>query len=281
VKNAEPFRHSQVLIDMSSSPNKKGSKVHRFIAFFVLTSLCILAFVNIDNFLEIYRAIFLDALRYRNPARLSDYDETYHYTFEPETILSAAGQGEKKLFQPIPDYLEDDVYPPGFFSWQQQDYLKVSNALYQFANKDTLTYWKLYLWSFDKNCGDNPVGFNSAHIAYFNSSTGEHTEIAISPLSKEADWGKNDQFESPSFWGWKSIDLSQIKITADDALQIAETHGGEDARLAEQNQCYISVYLFANTNLWEVHYYGNSSENIFEMTIDPYYGNYKIIVQKK
>ena len=266
---------------MGNSLDKKRPKARYFIAFFVLTSLCVLAFINIDNFLALYRAIFFDALRYRNPAMLGDYDEIYHYTFEPETIRASVEQGKKGLFQPIPDYVNDNIYPLGFFSWRQQDYLKIADALYQFAYSDTLKSWKLYRWHFEKNCGDNPVGFNSADIVYFNSSTGEHTQIVIEPLAKEADWGKNDRFESPSFWGWKSINPTQIKITADDALQIAETHNGKEVRLAIQNRCYISIYLFADTNLWEVNYYGDSFENVFEMTIDPYYGNYKIITQRK
>ena len=218
------------------------------------------------------------------PIGLGSFDDIRHYTFEPKTILALLDQGGGEIFLPLPDYVEGNVFPPGSFAWRQQDYLKIANGLNQFSEKDTLDDWNLYRMSFNKDCGDNPIGFDYANFTYFKTNGEQYAarEMDVYPLKKETDWGGNTDFPRPFLFGWKSVDLEKLKVTADDVLQMAEANGGKEARLAEKNSCYISVILSPNTDHenWGVSYYGSHSATLFQMVIDPYTGSYRIIPSK-
>jgi hypothetical protein len=219
----------------------------------------------------------------QHPAGLGSYSEIGYYTFDSETIFTSLNQGEIDLFQTMSAPADDNLFPSGSFSWRQTDYLKIANALNQFVRKDTLDNWEVYSMFFYRDCGDNPIGFDRAHITYFKTAGKQYTarEMDIYPLAKEADWGGNTDFPRPFLFGWKRIDLEKLKITADDALQMAETNGGKDARLAAKNECRIYVSLAPNTHddSWDVDYIGAS--HIFQMIVDPYSGAYEILFPKK
>lgn len=212
----------------------------------------------------------------RFPTGLGDYNDIRHYSFEPEMIFSALAQGQEEIFKPSPTHLENNLFSSGSFPWRQQDYLKVAGALNQVVAKDTLDDWDMYLMSFDRDCADNPTGFDYAKIVYFKTDRNQYTarEVDVYPLAKEADWGGDTHFPRPFLFGWKSIDLEQLNITAEDALQIADSNGGRAARLAAKNKCYILVILSPNTDHenWDVYYYGASAATLFELRIDPYSG---------
>ena len=182
------------------------------------------------------------------PNGLGSYDEIRHYTFDPEMILTVLDQGRGEIFEPIPDYAKSYVFPPGSFAWQQKDYLKIVGALNQVASKETLEDWEIFLMIFARNCADNPVGFDDLRITYFKTDGDQYTtqEIDVYPLAKGAEWGGNASFPRPFLSGWKSVDLEKMKVTADDALQMAEANGGEKARLAAKNQCKILESLSFN-----------------------------------
>jgi hypothetical protein len=256
------------------------------IAWVILLGCIIVEFMNLILLLVftggyILNRVSQDQKRYPDPIAISGY-ELKSYSFDPETILAGLKQGESNVFQPLPvdAYFDDnDVYNPGLFSWQQQDFLMTSNALYQFASNNTLKGWRVHGWWFHRECAGNLIGFDSARIAYFNPdrgenpTMGEHTAIEVNLASKMITWGENQSFESDSLFGWQSFDPAQIKITAEDALRIADEHGGKEARRALENQCTIWVDLYTNKNLWEVTYIGST----FEVAVDPYSGHYEII----
>jgi len=214
------------------------------------------------------------------PVGLGSYLETGYYAITPETILASLDRGETKIFMPLLATPEANLFPSGSFPWRQQDYLKIANALSRFVWKDTLEDWKLYKMDFDKDCNDNPVGFDDAQITYFKTEGEQYTtrEVDIYPLSKEVDWGGGDTHFPRPFFGWKSIDLEKLQVSADDALQIAETNGGKQARLAVKNECKILVVVAPNINhdSWDVGYYSGAT-TLFEMLVDPYSGSYRII----
>jgi hypothetical protein len=98
-------------------------------------------------------------------------------------------------------------------------------------------------------------------------------------LAKEVDWGKgNTRFPRPLF-GWKSIDIKRLKVTAEGALQVAEMNGGKDARLAVGNKCRISLLLPSNISNgdWDVFYNTDGTRTIFQVIINPYSGKYRIL----
>lgn len=223
-----------------------------------------------------------DQKRYPDPRYINSWYELKSYHFDPITIIPMLKRGENNLFQPGADFFADDVYNPGSFPWRQQDFLLVSNGFYEFATNHRLKDWQAHSWLFDRSCDGNSVGFDHARFSYLNPNKGENptigefTLIDINLLNKTVSWGENRDFESDSFFGWQSVDPTQIKITADDALQIADEHGGKEIRQAFQNkECSIDVFLNTQTNRWEVEYFDTNFE-VFEVIVDPKYGSYEI-----
>jgi hypothetical protein len=213
------------------------------------------------------------------PIGLGSYDEIRHYTFDPYTVFVGLGQGQEGIFQPIQGYVEDNVYSSGSFSWSQQDYLEIANALNRAAAKDTLESWNLFAMDFTKECNDNPIGFDTVQITYFRENGSQYIarEIDVFPLKREADWGGDTNFPRPFPFGWRSVNLAKHKITADDALQIAESNGGRNARLEAKNNCRILVNIpDADNDNWLVMYYTGAFTK-FYINVDPYTGEYKVL----
>ena len=132
--------------------------------------------------------------------------------------------------------------------------------------------------SFYGNCGYNPIGFDLVKFIYtkfVDSQMYIAREIDIYPLDEGVSVAEEGNLQKPIF-GLEGINLDKLKITADDALRIAEENGGIDARLAVDNQCDISIS--SSEHNWYVRYSIQASTNstIFEMTINSYTGKYKI-----
>ena len=91
-------------------------------------------------------------------------------------------------------------------------------------------------------------------------------------MKKEADWAESAGYPRPFPFGWKSIDLGKLKVTADMAFQMAEANDGKAARQSDQNNCIISILLSPNADYpnWGVYYYSVDSRTIFALRLDPY-----------
>ena len=102
--------------------------------------------------------------------------------------------------------------------------------------------------SFLSSCQDNPSGFEYADFIFFKdiSINGKRLytarAIEIIPQDGEINWGGDSNFPRPIF-GWKSISLDKLMVTADEALSMAEEIGGKIGRLSIQNECQINVEI--------------------------------------
>jgi hypothetical protein len=214
------------------------------------------------------------------PSDLGSYNQTGNYRIDPETILTSLDQGETNVFTPMlaTPSSEDQLLPPGSIPWTQADYLKIAAALHQHVWKEALDVWSIYYLAFDRECQDNPTGFDSAEITLFKEDGEEYDlrRIEVFPLASEVDWGGEATFPRPFLGRWKKIDLGELSVTADDALRIAEEHGGEEARLRDKNNCRILVRIPNSKNdaNWNVNYYFSPS---FEVIINPYTGEYELL----
>jgi hypothetical protein len=148
--------------------------------------------------------------------------------------------------------------------------------------EETPENWNLYSVLFSRGCQDNTSGFDGADIIYFKEAVHSKNytthEIQIYPTSGGVSWG-GGEFPRPLF-GWKTIQLAILKITADDAIQIAEDTGGNKVRRTVENACDIHVFLKPNgdDDNWHVIYFpNNGNPPIFEMVINPYSGKHKIL----
>jgi len=170
-----------------------------------------------------------------------------------------------------------DIYVEGWgpvlydkpIQWHQLDYLRIFGALNQHVWGDNLNDWKIYLMNFNADC-QNPSGFWDGEIIFYKTVFDEGRfkyvtrDILAEPKYLSVAWGET-RF-SPPLFGWNGFDSTKLKVTADDALRIAEENGGKEARLT--NKC-INVSLFllpGDSQRWEVHYKN------FKISIDPYTG---------
>lgn len=210
------------------------------------------------------------------PEGINSYTDIRAYTFEPKTFFEALERGDEELFQPIPDWMgQPEVLLPGSVAWRQEDYLKLVNTLNQTTNQDTLEDWNVYWIRLSRDCADTPVGFDWFSITYFKAEGDQYVTriVNVWSLRKEAAWAEGYD-PRPFLFGWKSIDMKELKITADDALQIAEANGGQAFRQSVNNNCGISVRLMPNVEGkdWSVDYDG-----YFIVNVDPYSGTYRIV----
>lgn len=213
----------------------------------------------------------------------SSYQDFGDFEIDPETILVAIEQGNTDVFRSVAvkDVIPYTPFPTGFYAWSQSDYLKVSIALHQFVWREDLDNWHLYSMYFYSGCHDNPKGFDSGKMTYFKSSNGPFSYttrlLDIYPVGYGVSWGGNANFPRP-MRGWKNIDLSRMKLTAEDALQIAEEHGGREFRQKVNNTCSVDVFSNPNPNHDEdwIVYYDSNGLSSFEIHINPYTGAYII-----
>ena len=223
---------------------------------------------------------FIEQVRY-SPIGLSDFrDNTGNYKINAKTILASLDNGETNVFTAEITTPDAPMFE-GPVLWQQSDYLKITDALHQFVWKEMLDDWSLYYMDFITTCQDNPNGFALGDFYYFKTifTYGKlqysAREMLISPQYGHVTWGDGAIFPHPLL-GWKSINLEKIKITAEEALKIAEENGGKEVQFSVQNNCKIQVRLTGHDTGWKVRISENTTADvIFRMTVDPYTGEIK------
>jgi hypothetical protein len=134
---------------------------------------------------------------------------------------------------------------------------------------------------FRVDCYEVSSGFQNSGFKYFKSvhrgDTRSRLEwrLYISPNENVVSITQVEYI--PERVSWESIDLSQVKITADDALRIAEKNGGSKVRDDLSDNCAILASFEAGGKYkdWLVTYFSNGSW--FDINIDGRTGEYKII----
>lgn len=170
------------------------------------------------------------------------------------------------------------------FSWTQLDFLNIASALGQMIWDDpmSLRNWQVYSLTFEKTCQNDFSGYHFGSISYFKEVDTNEKEIytarliEIYPSFSWVRWGNQANYSEPILSKWKNVNLIEAKITAEDALQIAEENGGREARIKVENKCLIYVNSQSD-NKWEVDYIGAD----FHMLIDFYTGEYEMLNTNK
>jgi hypothetical protein len=236
----------------------------------IIAGGCILATTGI-----IYAYDLLAENIKKYPSGVTDFGDFGSLTINPETILSSLEDENAVIFaaeSSVPS--EPITLDP--ISWNQEDYLKISGKLNEFIWHDSLSEWRLFSMDFISSCYDGVDGFGLGEMYFFKSVIHDNGKLGetgrgflIKPEYGNVEWGGRQNFPYPFPSGWKSIDLDNLKISADEALMIGEKNGGEAARLSVQNQCKIQVSLSGYTN-WEIMIYSNETgTTLFQIEIDP------------
>jgi hypothetical protein len=220
-----------------------------------------------------------------NPNIPSDYPENRigYYQFDPKTILAALDQGKTNVFTALSeDDLNDadDEYID--IAWTQSDFLRVANALSQKVWNEPLDLerWDIYFILASGNCSENFSGFNHFYFTYYKTiETGWDNiyiarHISLRPSVGTARWAGNGEFSTPVIFSWKNTELTKFKITAEQAVQIADENGGKADWLKSENKnrCSVSVSLDKNVRNTGSDWLVNYSSTQFFAFINPFTG---------
>jgi hypothetical protein len=214
---------------------------------------------------------------------LSGYSETGSRWFDPGTILSSLDRGSRDVFKTSPT--TNEILPSVVLSWKQSDYTRIAGALQQYVWGEPIDDWKMESAFFYGDCQYEPLGFDVINIIYFKANSlrsySAH-KIDIYPFVGKVDWGEETNYPRSLFVEWRSIDPEELKVTVEDALQLAEKNGGRAARSMVKNDCRIHASLTTGKGVaWSIFYDSTYNSNypnmIFSITVDPYTGDYKIL----
>lgn len=209
----------------------------------------------------------------RYPMAVADLREVVNYKIDPQTILPSLERGNINVFFPASTSSEVPMEERPVL-WNQSEYLKIAEAFSRFAWKESLQGWSVYGADFHAMCQDLN-GFNGADLMYFKSAFAGGRilyavrGIEISPLSGRVTGGWGTNYPHPIL-GWKGTDLSKVAVDAEDAVKIAEAHGGTAIRTSVLNQCRITTGL-SDGSAWKVVYDDErgSLQYAFWIEIDP------------
>jgi len=217
----------------------------------------------------------------RMPNYLSSYPDIGYFKIDPETILVSLDEGNVDVFTRLQEDPSSVVSLTNIsFSWTQADVLKIVKALGQLVWGDQmdLEHWSVYDFYLQKDCENNPNGFDSAIITYFKAveMNGKKVYttryIEIDPYYSMVRWGNGATYPQPILYKWKSFNLATSTITAEDALRISEEHGGMEARRKANNKCLIQVSPSKNDDKWVVYYIPPAD---FSAQVDLHTGEYE------
>ena len=248
------------------------------VAGLVITTVvgCLLVFASWLWYLGRYDGVDLDP-----PVGVEAFHETTYYKINPKTILASLDQGEENVFTPEIETPDNPIFDQPF-SWQQADYIKIANALYQFVWKETLEDWNLYSMNFNTACRDNLDGFGFGEFVYFKVipykiwlKDYEVRGLQVAPQYSDVTSGGSEFYPGPLFGEWENIELNNVQIPAEEVLKIAEENGGQLARLSVQNNCTIRVRLSGYSG-WRLRITENdTASELFSLEVDPYTGEIK------
>jgi hypothetical protein len=211
--------------------------------------------------------------------------EELTYQIEPSTLIQSLQQGRPDVFilnTATPEVIAQQADIP--VPWKQVDYYDIAKSFSQSVLHDPLDNWKLRKMFFDGSCKNISIGFQVGGVAVFRSEQiRERSSRVIRHIqifAKESQMYYASEEIYPQLWQWQALDLAQINISAEKAIEIAENAGGAAFRKKYDNRCYIynSIEAEGKYRGWWVHYRANDNYSLtFDVVVDPLTGEYKII----
>jgi hypothetical protein len=216
--------------------------------------------------------------------------EDHAYTIDASTILQSLDlPGDPSLrLLPSPDMTYDLPYASSPVDWTQADYLRLARALFEFQWGDSLDTWQLRSLTFQTPCADVRQGFQVADFDFFKLVGDENRPtrfLRTLILSPEQNFVELIEYRyDPVYEHWAAIDLQDIKITAEAALQIAEQNGGTDFRRSTETASWCRINTIYDARgfpgwhvLYSIHRADSSSgrSDHLDVMIDPRTGKTK------
>ncbi|MCG2786125.1 MAG: hypothetical protein L6461_13585 [Anaerolineae bacterium] len=214
-------------------------------------------------------------------------DRTHYFQFDPQTILVSLDQ-EKFGVSPISydDFWtinDQDAYYVDV-EWTQSDFLSVIDRLSQRVWNEPLDLdiWSVYSIDSYGNCSDNFVGFYWFDFVYYKTVMKRGLETVYTArhvrldLLREIVWMGESDFSRDIFLGyWKKVELTKFRVTAEQAVQIAEERR-KNTEMANDKNCGLDIRVDQRyERLWSIYYHNwLASLNIY---IDPITGKIRSV----
>lgn len=177
-------------------------------------------------------------------------------------------------------------------TWKQKDYLFIAEAFHEFVRNESMDTWKLNDVVFRLECKDVSFGLQLGSFTLSKIISDQGTPyrwvryITIDPTENEILFTEEEYHPAGYFTGmkeWPSVDLAQVKISAEEAVQIAENAGGAKSRNDAVNNCGIfetfDVQGKNYPNNWAITYSAHDEHftTLFEVYVDGSTGEYKLV----
>ncbi|MBI3167841.1 MAG: hypothetical protein HYZ22_05145 [Chloroflexi bacterium] len=201
------------------------------------------------------------------------------YAIHSQTLLQDIHQGHKNIFKFLPDgeltVRTDLGLPP--IRWTSKDYVLIADQFNEFVSGESLSGWKFHAMFYSMNCEDFQYGFQGASfdiVKYTTPNTRIERSIWVYPFEDHIAW-KETAYEDE--YSYASFDLSQISISPEEAMEIAEDQGGRAFRVSENNDCKIGLRIIAGIRdgNWQATY--DTGETEYVIDINKETGEYKIV----
>jgi len=201
------------------------------------------------------------------------------YAINSQTLLQDIHQGQKNIFEFLPDeelmLSPDPGLPP--VQWTSKDYLLIADKFNKFVSNEPLIDWKFDAMFYSMKCEDFEYGFQEVGfdiVKYLAPNTRIERSIKVYPFEDHIAW-RETAYENASHY--ETFVLSQINISPEKAIEIAENQGGKAFRVSENNNCRIGIRIIAGIRdgNWQVTYDAGETEYVID--IDKETGEYKVV----
>jgi hypothetical protein len=204
-----------------------------------------------------------------------------YYIIEPTNLMESLKNESPDDFMPTseqPDFLPVDQQLA--VNWLQADYFYIATVLYERVLGKSLQGWQLHDMDFRASCENIDEGFQNGRLDFLNVINENDVQVLNSRLIDIDTRGNfiyvKEWKYSPNSGNSIAIDLNGLKVSAEQAFQIAERNGGREKRQSVHNACEITIGLSpgsANYRGWLVTYTRvDTGDFLFRIQIDPVTG---------
>jgi hypothetical protein len=209
-----------------------------------------------------------------------------YYQIDPSSILADLKIGRSDVFHSLgkePDKFKP-IYPSGTLAWSQEDYMSIAKAHLLYLTGESFEgSWKVYSsGSFGiSQCRDEMRGFDYGRIILYKKNPDGSFPVTSMYIKSLNGWVESAYlvYDRRMFdEGFSEAEAMNGKLTADEALQIAEDKGGKAMRQKLSSVgCDVWVNFYGD-KFWHVDYSWNT-DNLdfalyFEINADD--GSYKV-----
>lgn len=199
------------------------------------------------------------------------------YQIDSTTLLSAISRSESDIFTPDATEAIDDLPDSKPMQVNQADFLNIAEALNEVELHDSIYNWQASRLLFSLNCADIAFGPQQGEIDLFKESEYIRNQasrlierkVFVLPRKGQVGWTEHEVY--PVSGHQPTIELAKIKVPVEEALRIAEAHGGQAVRETAKDKCSIHLTMSASRwdNDWWITYASSSSgSNLFQIYID-------------